>query len=96
MDLDISNSLHWRSENYSITLMPLGMQDGSDTVCHGVDALNTETGEVTMESSLSVFFKILLGIRLENKVKPFHFFFPGGSIYFKGDSASIWWGWAYI
>lgn len=46
VDLDISNSFHRNSENYNIISMSLGLQDGSDTICHGVDTLNTETGEV--------------------------------------------------
>lgn len=36
------------------------LQDGPDTVCHGVDALNTETQEVTVGSILVIFLKFHL------------------------------------
>lgn len=38
----VQNLLLSVSQGFSI----IGLQDGSDTICHGVDTLNTETQEV--------------------------------------------------
>lgn len=94
------------SHLYSLTRVCICcLQDGPDTVCHGVDILNTETQEVTTSIcflffSLKYFFAFLPGETICNLwihlVPSPPFELVGSTVYFKGDLACIRRGWTYL
>ena len=80
-----------------LTYLILGLQDGSDTVCHGVDTLNTETQEVKA-MVLKPFFFCLLWSSFFLLLKTL--FCPvlllGGTIYCKSDFTCFRWSWTHL
>lgn len=80
-----------------LTYLILGLQDGSDTVCHGVDTLNTETQEVKA-MVLKPFFFCLLWSSFFLLLKTL--FCPvlllGGAIYCKSDFTCLRWSWTHL
>lgn len=80
----------------------LELQNGLETVCHGVDVLNTETQEVTVDLP-SKLFKFYLAslfkrnlILQPNCLPSNQLYIPGDSIYFKSDLTCFRWSRSYL